>query len=156
MHSVSILSVSILTVCRPLVQRRIQMLTVKDINKQVGLRARQLREQAGLSQEDLAARCQLHRTYIGLVERGERNLSLTALQTIADGLSVPIGALFEPGQSEMDKSPPKRIRNAVSNHRRETQVVNARLTLITEVLVESGLIDQANYEERLRRLLSER
>lgn len=44
----------------------------------------------GLSQEQLAARCGLHRTYIGSVERGERNVTLGSLEVIADSLGVSV------------------------------------------------------------------
>lgn len=49
---------------------------------------RTLRKARGLSQEDLADMCDLHRTYIGSVERGERNITINSLETIAKALSV--------------------------------------------------------------------
>lgn len=52
-----------------------------------GIRAQ--RDRLGLSQEELAHRAGLHRTYIGGVERGERNLGLENLVRIADALGVP-------------------------------------------------------------------
>jgi transcriptional regulator with XRE-family HTH domain len=62
--------------------------------KQFGDRVRALRQKAGLSQEDLAARAGIHRTYIGGVERGERNLGLLNVLRIANALGVPPRALF--------------------------------------------------------------
>jgi transcriptional regulator with XRE-family HTH domain len=59
----------------------------------VGRRIRELREQRGISQEVLAERASLHRTYIGGVERGLRNPSLKSLQRIANGLGVDIAEL---------------------------------------------------------------
>lgn len=49
------------------------------------------REEKGLSQEDFADICGLHRTYIGSVERGERNVTLSTLEVLASvmGVSVP-------------------------------------------------------------------
>ncbi|HVA46571.1 MAG TPA: helix-turn-helix transcriptional regulator [Pirellulales bacterium] len=63
--------------------------------REFGARVRALREQAGLSQEALAARAGIHRTYIGGVERGERNVGLKNILRIAAALDVPTSALFE-------------------------------------------------------------
>jgi transcriptional regulator with XRE-family HTH domain len=63
--------------------------------KQFGARVRALREKAGLSQEALADKAQIHRTYIGGVERGERNLGLKNVLRIAKALGVQPARLFE-------------------------------------------------------------
>ncbi|NMM22760.1 MAG: helix-turn-helix transcriptional regulator [Phycicoccus sp.] len=55
-----------------------------------GARVRELRVAAGMSQEDLAERASLHRTYIGSVERGERNLAIGNCYALADALNVPL------------------------------------------------------------------
>ena len=55
---------------------------------------RELRTKKGLSQEALALACDLDRTYIGGIERGERNVSLVNIQNIASGLGVPVRELF--------------------------------------------------------------
>jgi transcriptional regulator with XRE-family HTH domain len=65
-----------------------------DILRRLGSRIRQLRGQAGISQETLGLRSGLHRTYIGAIERGERNPSVLSLQKIADALKVSVGDLF--------------------------------------------------------------
>jgi transcriptional regulator with XRE-family HTH domain len=59
-----------------------------------GRRVRTLREQAGLSQEELAKRASLDRTYVSGVERGRRNPSLTSIGLIASGLGVSFADLF--------------------------------------------------------------
>ena len=61
----------------------------------VGKRIRNLREGRGFSQEVLAEKASLHRTYIGGVERGLRNPSLKSLQRIAKGLGVGVVDLFQ-------------------------------------------------------------
>jgi transcriptional regulator with XRE-family HTH domain len=55
---------------------------------------RAFREKNGLSQEDLAEMCSLHRTYIGAVERGERNVTLSTLELIAGALGVNVPGLL--------------------------------------------------------------
>lgn len=54
----------------------------------VGHNIRKYRKKIGLSQEQLAEKSGLHRTYIGGIERGERNITLDSLQVIAEALAV--------------------------------------------------------------------
>lgn len=56
---------------------------------------RALRRQKGWSQEELADRAGLHRTYVSGVERGIRNPTVTSLKCIADALDVSIGAITD-------------------------------------------------------------
>ena len=65
-----------------------------DIKRKFGIKVRQMRLEKGLSQETFADRCGLHRTYIGAVERGERNISIENIEKIAKALGVPISSLF--------------------------------------------------------------
>ncbi len=60
----------------------------KDSKVQFGERVRYLRKKRGWSQEELADACGLHRTYIGAVERGERNISLLNIVVFAHALGV--------------------------------------------------------------------
>lgn len=66
-----------------------------DTQKRFGMRVREIRKRKGLSQEALAITCKLDRTYIGGVERGERNVSLINIYRIAEGLGVKPGELLD-------------------------------------------------------------
>ncbi len=65
------------------------------VAKQFGANLSRLREQAGITQEDLAFRASLHRTEIGLLERGGRIPRIDTLAKLAGALGVEPGALFE-------------------------------------------------------------
>ncbi len=65
-----------------------------NIKTKFGVRVRTLRTKKGLSQEAFADLCGLHRTYIGAIERGERNISLENIEKIARALGVSIPFLF--------------------------------------------------------------
>jgi transcriptional regulator with XRE-family HTH domain len=58
------------------------------VQRILGKRIRDRRQVLGLSQEEMAARCGLHRTYYGSVERGERNIALQNIVRIADALDL--------------------------------------------------------------------
>lgn len=64
------------------------------VQKRFGERVRELRKKKGLSQEALALTCDLDRSYIGGVERGERNISLVNIQKIAKALGIDPKELF--------------------------------------------------------------
>ena len=66
-----------------------------DIQKKFGDKLRKLRKQKGLSQEDLAFKSGLHRTYISDIERGSRNLSLKNIEKIAKALGMSPKSLLE-------------------------------------------------------------
>jgi transcriptional regulator with XRE-family HTH domain len=68
---------------------------MKDIQKRFGNNVRILRKHKGISQETLAFKCGLHRTYVSDVERGSRNISLINIEKIAKALSVSIKELFD-------------------------------------------------------------
>jgi transcriptional regulator with XRE-family HTH domain len=64
------------------------------IQKRFGAHVRDRRKLRGLSRETLALSCKFGRTYIGGIERGERNISLLNIYTIAAALDVPVKDLF--------------------------------------------------------------
>ena len=64
------------------------------VQRMFGRAIRARREALRISQEELADRAGLHRTYIGDVERGERNISLVNIVKLAKALGVRPGALF--------------------------------------------------------------
>ncbi|MFY9537314.1 MAG: helix-turn-helix transcriptional regulator [Bacilli bacterium] len=66
-----------------------------NINVLFGKRIRQLRMQKGLSQEELGYEAGLHRTYIGQIERAEKNITLKNIEKIAKELDVNISELFD-------------------------------------------------------------
>ena len=70
-----------------------------DSLKRFGQRVRVLRELTGLSQEALAAKAGIHRTYMGGIERGERNICLRNIIRLAEALGVPPRNLF--GEAEV-------------------------------------------------------
>lgn len=65
-----------------------------DIKAFFGKKVREQRLSQGLSQERLAERAGLHRTYIGMIERAERNITLTNIEKIALALRIDIDELF--------------------------------------------------------------
>lgn len=60
-----------------------------------GKRIQQLRKSKGISQEKLAEYAGVHRTYIGMIERAEKNITLVNIQKLAKALDVSISKLFE-------------------------------------------------------------
>jgi len=70
------------------------MISDSDILKKFGDKVRDFRKQNNLSQEDLAEKAGLHRTYIGMIERAEKNITLINIEKIANALSINITELF--------------------------------------------------------------
>ena len=64
-----------------------------------GNRVRELRKLKNLSQEELAFRADVHRTYIGMIERAEKNITLLNIEKIANALEVSINDLFNEDRS---------------------------------------------------------
>ncbi|ASD28326.1 helix-turn-helix domain-containing protein [Brevundimonas diminuta] len=68
----------------------------------VAVNVRRFRRQRKMSQEALAAAANLHRTYVGSVERSERNLSIDSIGALADGLGVEAWCLLVSSPSKGD------------------------------------------------------
>lgn len=75
-----------------------------DYLKLLGENIRTLRLKKGLTQEQLAEKCNLHRTYIGSIERGDRNVSLKNITVISNALSVSPDYLLIPHHDAMQKN----------------------------------------------------
>lgn len=65
-----------------------------NITKLVGTRIRGFRKEKRLSQEELAEKCSLHPTYIGQLERGEKNPTIESVMKIANGLEITHRSAF--------------------------------------------------------------
>ncbi|MBQ8764005.1 MAG: helix-turn-helix transcriptional regulator [Clostridia bacterium] len=68
---------------------------MSEIAKSIGKRIRSYRNNLGLSQEKLAELSGCHPTYIGQIERGEKNATLESIEKISSALNVPLSKLFE-------------------------------------------------------------
>ncbi len=64
---------------------------------------RKFRLAAGLSQEELAERAELHRTYVGDVERGERNVSLVNMWKLSEAAGVKLSRVLREAEKDMGK-----------------------------------------------------
>ncbi|EAH5880093.1 XRE family transcriptional regulator [Campylobacter upsaliensis] len=65
-----------------------------EINIRIGNRIREIRQSKGLSQEQLAEIAEVHRTYIGMIERAEKNITLVSLEKIVKALGLEIKDLL--------------------------------------------------------------
>lgn len=66
-----------------------------EIKQRFGLRIKELRKKAGLSQEKFSIECNLDRTYIAGIESGKRNVSLENIEKIAKGFNISLSELFK-------------------------------------------------------------
>jgi transcriptional regulator with XRE-family HTH domain len=66
-----------------------------ELRRSFGKTLRLLRERRNLSQEDLASLCNVHRTYIGRIERGETNVTLETIAKISRALNIRLFQLFK-------------------------------------------------------------
>jgi transcriptional regulator with XRE-family HTH domain len=71
------------------------VIKLAEINKKVGLNIRKYREKKEWSQEQLAFEADLHRAYIGQIERGEKNIGIKNLDIIAKALNINVSELLK-------------------------------------------------------------
>lgn len=83
----------------------LDMGSTKDLNAAFAEVLRQLRERAGLSQEALAEKSGLDRTYISLLERAQRQPTLKTLVRLADALGTSLSALSKKVEERLDENP---------------------------------------------------
>lgn len=104
---------------------------MSDITKSIGQRIRNYRTQQGLSQEKLAEISGCHPTYIGQLERGEKNATLESIERISTGLNVSLSKLFEKLGMEEDteQSIPLKCYNLLSSKTVGEQELLYRLLL---------------------------
>lgn len=97
-----------------------------------GKQIKSYRKSLKISQEELGERCGLHSTYIGQIERGEKNASLESIQKLSRGLKIPIAKLFECFTVDTNESTPAtKIYYTVLNMENDTQ--NHILNIINEI-----------------------
>lgn len=104
---------------------------MKSIAEIFGQRVRYLRKQQGLSQESLSELCELHPTYIGQIERGEKNASLETVMRVSRGLGVTPAVLFENVCTDDKPTTAQRIYELVIEMSPEEQ--NAVLDIIKSI-----------------------
>ena len=83
----------------------LDMASRTDLNTAFAEVLRQLRERAGLSQETLAAKSGLDRTYISLLERGQRQPTLKTLARLAEALNTSLAALAKRVEDRLNENP---------------------------------------------------
>lgn len=68
---------------------------MQEVHKKLGKRIAELRRKRGFSQEGFAHECDFHRSYMGAVERGEKNITLAMVDRIAKALKMSLSELFK-------------------------------------------------------------
>lgn len=118
-------------------------MTTTNIKKELGERVRLYRKRRGLTQEGLADRCGLHWTYIGGLERGERNPTVTTLAKIAGGLEMKLAGLISPRREKLQPDPREKKEHRLLRllRQKDETTVDLAAGLVREVL---------NWKERYR------
>lgn len=96
----------------------------------LGDRIRNIRRERGLSQEELAHLSSLHSTYIGQIERGEKNITIESLEKVTNALNISLDELFryiEPSYKDSDKFILNQIINKLQSKTLEQQKLLLKL-----------------------------
>lgn len=106
---------------------------MSDLAKVIGQRIRNYRTGQNLSQEKLAELCGCHPTYIGQIERGEKNATLESIEKIASALNISLSTLFEKlGAEESGDSIPLKCYELVASKSKTEQEQLYKLLLQME------------------------
>jgi transcriptional regulator with XRE-family HTH domain len=68
---------------------------MQEVQKKLGKKIAELRRKRGFSQEDFAHECQFHRSYMGALERGEKNVTIQVLVRLTRALKISLAELFK-------------------------------------------------------------
>jgi len=68
---------------------------MQDVQKKLGKKIAELRKKRGFSQEDFAHECGFHRSYMGALERGEKNVTIQMVERVAKALKISLAELFK-------------------------------------------------------------
>ena len=118
-----------------------------DIKWLIGNRIRDLRREKGLSQEKLGSKAKLHYTYIGAVERGEKNVSVLTLDKITRALGIRIGEIFS---LPMDVEDPNKLKASMLKEidKSDPEIIKVALVLIKEL---NALKTKPRHQKRPKR-----
>lgn len=124
--------------------------------QRLGQRIRELRTQRGWSQEQFADVCGVHRTYMGHLERGEKNISFSSIERVAKALDVSLAQLFDGLEEDASPAGPAANRSGQSNRVERAGLdlptaLREVATLERSVATLRGVLDAAHRGSRKRR-----
>jgi XRE family transcriptional regulator, regulator of sulfur utilization len=112
------------------------------ISKIVGERIRTIRKGKGVSQDELAHLSSLSVTYIGQIERGEKNITVDSLAKITTALGTPIEELFQSAQILGDKGHQEKLIQIVDKLSNRTATEQQTILELIDIVL--GLVDKKN------------
>ncbi len=122
-------------ICRPIGFHSSILIGVDDQIQRLGQRIRELRTGKGWSQEAFADVCGVHRTYMGHLERGEKNLSFRSIVRVADALDVTLAELFAGLDGNQAAANPTRISTRIQPKARMKRAGVNRDRILKELAV---------------------